>query len=352
MATAPRTLAATNPSMHARKSACRLTSEHDDLHGRRLTNPRLGGLRGAAQFHTSAPSFLTSASRRPAAVAAVSQVQGTAEVAAPSQVSPEMEVLEVVQVAQASSGRVYDAAALIRAKKEPVVLVPLLTHFGDLDSWELALKMSDRLPELKAAGVAVMFVGIGSLDAARKFAVSTSLPLSMVYADTRGNAARALGFAPGVGRKGGDLEFLDDLPITVNGYAKLLLMCAGVGSPGTLQEVFRGCRGDKTAPPVFKNGSAIDLHWKGFFDRMGEGYQRPFELATFRLMNMINILRDWNTLSPRCDSNLLVQRGGVLLFQRQDGGGDPEVVWRHDDKGVLGYADVDEVVARSLEAAE
>lgn len=50
------------------------------------------------------------------------------------------------------------------------------------------------------------------------------------------------------------------------------------------------------------------------FDVVGKGYQRPFELATLRGRNMVNILSNWGSLTPK-DSNLLVQRGGVLLLQ-------------------------------------
>ena len=48
----------------------------------------------------------------------------------------------------------------------------------------------------------------------------------------------------------------------------------------------------------------------------GKGYQRPFELATLRLLNMATVLGNWEALSP-ADSDMLVQRGGVLVF---DGG--------------------------------
>ena len=40
---------------------------------------------------------------------------------------------------------------------------------------------------------------------------------------------------------------------------------------------------------------------------LGDGYLRPFELATLRLNNMIQILGNWEALAPT-DSELLVQR--------------------------------------------
>ena len=40
---------------------------------------------------------------------------------------------------------------------------------------------------------------------------------------------------------------------------------------------------------------------------LGDGYLRPFEFATLRLNNMIQILGNWEALAPT-DSELLVQR--------------------------------------------
>uniref|UniRef100_A0A061S698 Uncharacterized protein n=1 Tax=Tetraselmis sp. GSL018 TaxID=582737 RepID=A0A061S698_9CHLO len=113
--------------------------------------------------------------------------------------APELEKLAEVQVTQASTGLVVDAASLLDSGK--VLLLPFMTHFGDFDSWEFALKLVDRMPELEEAGVEVVAFGIGSLAGARKFAVSTGFPMARLYADGRGAAANALGFSPGVGRK-------------------------------------------------------------------------------------------------------------------------------------------------------
>ena len=40
--------------------------------------------------------------------------------------------------------------------------------------------------------------------------------------------------------------------MSLHPYMKLVIMCAGIGSPGTLPEVFRGYLGDKGAPEVFE----------------------------------------------------------------------------------------------------
>ena len=53
-----------------------------------------------------------------------------------------------------------------------------------------------------------------------------------------------------------------------------------------MQEVFRGYIGDRSAKPIFPDQS----FWGSAFGTVGKGYQRPFELATLRLQNMIGSL--------------------------------------------------------------
>jgi hypothetical protein len=115
-------------------------------------------------------------------------------------------------------------------------LVPFFTQFGDFDSFELAQRLVDALPALAAAGVRVAAIGVGTPAAARAFAQFTNFPLDMLYADPDAACYDALRFAPGAGRPGGPLPQLSAAP----GQLKLLAMCAGLGSPGTLTEVFRG----------------------------------------------------------------------------------------------------------------
>ncbi len=50
-------------------------------------------------------------------------------------------------------------------------------------------------------------------------------------------------------------------------------------------QVLRGYVGDRSAKPVFEGRTPFNV--------LGGGYQRPFELATLRLSNMVGIL-------PKC----------------------------------------------------
>ena len=93
-------------------------------------------------------------------------------------------------------------------------------------------------------------------------------------------------------------------------------MCAGIGSPGTLQEVLRGYTGDRSAPADLRDEEEVKawpcrLFGHAMFARAGgRGFQRPFELATKRLRNMGEVLSNWRTYVP-CDDHI-AQRGGTF----------------------------------------
>jgi hypothetical protein len=135
---------------------------------------------------------------------------------------------------------------------------------------------------------------------------------------------RALGLYEGLQQLGGP-------------WPNLLLMCAGIGSPGTLAEVLRGYTGDRTAPQRIADDETIQAGplppIKGaFFARAGgTGFQRPFELATVRLRNMSEVLGNWRTYVP-CD-DFLTQRGGTFLLEEDD-----TLLYSYKDRGILGFS--------------
>jgi hypothetical protein len=63
----------------------------------------------------------------------------------------------------------------------------------------------------------------------------------------------------------------------------------------------------------------------------GEGFQRPFELATVRLRNMVEVLGHWRTYVPRDD--FLTQRGATYLLERED-----SLLYCFQDRGLLGFS--------------
>ena len=189
-------------------------------------------------------------------------------------------------------------------------LVLLLTQLGDFDSMEYAQALVPVLPQLEAAGIRLQAIAIGNAAGADRFCSYTGFPRESLEVDAEPALHRELGLYEGLKTPGGP-------------WPGLLLMCAGIGSPGTLAEVFRGYRGDRNAPqridsPLFKLAG-------------GEGFQRPFELATVRLRNMQEVLGHWRTYVPQDD--FITQRGGTFLID-----GDGTLLYSHRDQGILGFS--------------
>ena len=81
----------------------------------------------------------------------------------------------------------------------------------------------------------------------------------------------------------------------------------------------------------------LEMVDKSRFDTLGTQGARPFEVATVRLQNMMQIQKRWQALSPP-DKELITQQGGTLIFDGRD------LVWRFDDKGILVYTDIQDVL--------
>ncbi|MCT0225486.1 peroxiredoxin-like family protein [Synechococcus sp. CS-1328] len=203
-------------------------------------------------------------------------------------------------------------------------LVLLLPQLGDFDSLEYAQAVVAALPQLESAGIAVLAIGIGHEDSRQRFCSFTGFPLERLLVDPEPQLHRALGLYEGLRGIGGP-------------WPNLLLMCAGIGSPGTLAEVMRGYTGDRGAPQRIADDETIQAGplppIKGsFFARAGgTGFQRPFELATVRLRNMTEVLGHWRTYVP-CDDHL-TQRGGTFLLEADD-----TLLYSHLDRGILGFS--------------
>jgi len=203
-------------------------------------------------------------------------------------------------------------------------LVLLLPQLGDFDSVEYAQALVPLLPDLEARGLQVQAIAIGNADSRRIFCRFTGFPEERLALEPDADLHRALGLYPGLQLAGGP-------------WLNLLLMCAGIGSPGTLAEVLRGYTGDRSAPQRLADDETIQAGplpaIKGsFFARAGgRGFQRPFELATVRLRNMSEVLGHWRTYVPNDD--FICQRGATLLLDRDD-----TVLYSHRDQGLLGFS--------------
>ena len=211
-----------------------------------------------------------------------------------------------------------DLLSTFKAGPADRTVLVLLTHCADLAPQELIPKLVARSPAWAAAGVQLRMVALGSASNVAVLKDVLRVPDGLLFADGAGAAHAALGLSRG---------YDPQLPVKINPYVRLTAMLAGVGSPGTMGEVFRGYRGDKSAPQIFATGP---------FDVLGTGFQRPMELATVRLNSMVTSLTRWKELAPPDDA-LLTWLGGARVF------GGRTTLLAHDDPGILKTVDVDEV---------
>nr|WP_035797894.1 peroxiredoxin-like family protein [Crocosphaera chwakensis] len=212
------------------------------------------------------------------------------------------------------------------------LLVILWSQLGDFDTLEYAWWLNQKSSEISANNIIVKAIGIGNRESGLKFCNYTKFPQENLFVDPDANIHEKLGLYEGLSW---NIPGLND---SQNAWVNLMLMCAGIGSKGTLKEVLRGYTGDKKAPQLIGDQEVINTNilppLKGSFFNLagGKGYQRPFELATLRLRNMTEVLSSWKTYVP--DAAYLTQRGATFLFDQQG-----NLLYEHRDKGVLGFAE-------------
>jgi hypothetical protein len=203
-------------------------------------------------------------------------------------------------------------------------LVLLLSQLGDFDSLEYAQALVPVLPQLGAAGIAIFAIAIGEEAGRQRFCAFTGFPLERLVVTQEPTLHRALGLYEGLTLMGGP-------------WPNLLLMCAGVGSPGTLAEVLRGYTGDRQAAQLIADDETVQagplppIQGSFFSLAGGKGFQRPFELATLRLRNMAEVMTHWRTYVP--SDNFLTQRGGTFLLDADD-----TLLYSYKDRGILGFS--------------
>ena len=200
----------------------------------------------------------------------------------------------------------------------------MLGSFADFDSFEYAQQLSAQSNRLANYSVDLILIGIGSEKSKESFCEFNNIDIKNVFAVSNADLHKKLNMNAGFDSK---------MPAIIN----LLIMCMGIKSRGTIKEVLRGYFGDKNAKSLFAFDEDINLGplslLKGnMFDIFSkEQNLRPFELATRRLMNMIEILSNWNTYVP--DATFLTQRGGTILLNEKD-----EVLYEFISDSLLGYA--------------
>ena len=237
-------------------------------------------------------------------------------------------------LSQTDRQRVSDGAIvplLSGCESAPRQLVLLLPQLGDFDSLEYAWWLQREAEQLQAQGVVVRAIGIGDRASGQQFCAYTGFPSDWLFVDPTAELHQTLNLYPGLSLK------VPLLSRSQNAWLNLLLMCAGIGSPGTLAEVFRGYRGDRQAPQLIADDEVVQaaplpalkgavFQWAG-----GKGFQRPFELATLRLRNMGEVLSHWKIYVP--NGAYLTQRGATFVFNNQG-----DLLYEHRDRAILGFA--------------
>ena len=117
----------------------------------------------------------------------------------------------------------------------------------------------------------------------------------------------------------------------------MLLMLSGINSFKTIKEVVRGYTGDREASPIYSEFDKVNVlkfikfSGNSFKKVFGDGYLRPFELATFRLNNMNEIIQNWGDYILH--EKYLPQRGASFLLNEKN-----QVIYKFFSSDVLGYS--------------
>jgi hypothetical protein len=240
------------------------------------------------------------------------------------------EIFQNTQRQRVSDGQILPILNGCHGAKRLLVLV--WPQLGDFDSLEYAWWLKKEAALWQNAEITIRAVAIGDRKSGLKFSEYTKFPQDWLFIDPKAELHNLLGLYQGLSLK------LPRFSPQQNAWLNLILMCAGIGSPGTLAEVLRGYLGDRKAPQLIAEEETIQASplpaFRGSLFNLagGQGFQRPFELATLRLRNMSEVLGNWQTYVP--DSSYLTQRGGTFLFDSQG-----NLLYEHRDRGILGFAE-------------
>ena len=203
-------------------------------------------------------------------------------------------------------------------------LIVLLGLLGDFDSFEYAINLKKFINNNKNENIDIFAIAIGNEIGKNKFCDFTGFPkkyLKVVYDNKRHQ----------------ELKVSKGIDIGLGGWINMLIMLSGINSLKTIKEVIRGYTGDKNSKQIFNDKDHINLFnlikFSGvlFKSTFGDGYLRPFELATYRLNNMLEILQNWNDYI--LDNKYLPQRGASFLLDDKE-----QIIYNYFSNDVLGYS--------------
>ena len=203
-------------------------------------------------------------------------------------------------------------------------LIILFGLLGDFDSFEYAINLKTFIDNNQNKNLDIFAIAIGNNNGKQKFCKFTGFHKEnlIVVPDNQIH---------------NNLKVSRGLDVGLGGWINMLLMLSGINSFKTIKEVIRGYTGDRKAKQIYSEFDKIEvlkfLKFSGdsFRQVFGEGYLRPFELATFRLNNMNEIIQNWNDYI--LNEEYLPQRGASFLLNDEN-----EVIYKFFSSDVLGYS--------------
>ena len=162
-------------------------------------------------------------------------------------------------------------------------LIVLLGLLGDFDSFEYAINLKNFIKNNPNNDIDIFAIAIGNKIGKDKFCKFTGFPSKNLEVVHDNKIHQGLMISNGI-------------DIGLGGWINMLVMLSGINSLKTIKEVIRGYTGDKNSKQIFSDEDQINLFnlikFSGVFFKYscGDGYLRPFELATYSLTNMWEIL--------------------------------------------------------------
>ena len=208
-----------------------------------------------------------------------------------------------------------------RKKFKLIVLFGLL---GDFDSFEYAINLKNFIDNHKDKDLDIFAIAIGNQNGKEKFCNFTGFREENLKVVSDNQFHNKLKISRG-------------LDIGLGGWINMLLMLSGINSFKTIKEVLRGYTGDRKAKQIYSEVDNIDVlkfikfSGNSFKNVFGDGYLRPFELATFRLNNMNEIIQNWGDYILH--EKYLPQRGASFLLNDKN-----QVIYKFFSSDVLGYS--------------
>jgi hypothetical protein len=203
-------------------------------------------------------------------------------------------------------------------------LIVLFGLLGDFDSFEYAINLKNFIINNQDNNLEIFAIAIGNQKGKEKFCDFTGFDKDNLIVVSDNQIHRNLKVSKGI-------------DIGLGGWINMLLMLSGINSFKTIKEVFRGYIGDRKAKQIYSEFDKIEvlkfLNFSGnsFKKVFGDGYLRPFELATFRLNNMKEIIQNWGDYI--LDEEYLQQRGASFLLNDKN-----QVIYKFFSSDVLGYS--------------